>query len=111
MLINSKISLLAGASTAALVLWTVQALAQTAANASGEETVIVTGTRVQGMTAADSAAPLMVVGTDALKQGTGSVDLRADLAQWPHGLPQPICRPAIFCYASSTHSTAPFPRS
>jgi len=79
-MLNLKTSLLAGASAASLVMLTASAWAQ-ATNNAAEETVIVTGTRVQGMTAADSAAPLMVVGTDALKQGTGSVDLRADLAQ------------------------------
>ena len=65
-----------------LAMLTLSAQAQSAnTSGSGEETVIVTGTRVQGMTAADSAAPVVVLGTDALKQGTGSVDLRDDLAQ------------------------------
>ncbi|HKD48033.1 MAG TPA: TonB-dependent receptor, partial [Rhizomicrobium sp.] len=45
------------------------------------ETVIVTGTRVQGMTAADSAAPITVLGADALSHGTGSTDLRQQLGQ------------------------------
>ena len=49
--------------------------------AQSEETVIVTGTRVQGMTAADSAAPITVLGTDALSHGTGSTDLRQQLGQ------------------------------
>ena len=43
--------------------------------------MIVTGTRVQGMTAADSAAPITVLGTDALTKGTGSTDLRQALGQ------------------------------
>jgi outer membrane receptor protein involved in Fe transport len=43
--------------------------------------VIVTGTRVQGMTAADSAAPITVLGTDALQHGSGSADLRQQLGQ------------------------------
>ena len=43
--------------------------------------MIVTGTRVQGMTAADSAAPITVLGTDALQHGTGSADLRQQLGQ------------------------------
>ena len=43
--------------------------------------MIVTGTRVQGMTAADSAAPIQVLGTDALTHGTGSPDLRQQLGQ------------------------------
>jgi len=55
----------------------VPAMAQN--NAGGNETVIVTGTRVQGMTAADSAAPITVLGTDALTKGTGSTDLRQAL--------------------------------
>ncbi|HEY4077529.1 MAG TPA: TonB-dependent receptor [Rhizomicrobium sp.] len=45
------------------------------------ETVIVTGTRVQGMSAADSAAPITVLGSDALTHGVGSTDLRQQLAQ------------------------------
>ena len=45
------------------------------------EIVIVTGTRVLGMTAADSAAPITVLGNDALTHGTGSTDLRQQLAQ------------------------------
>ena len=49
--------------------------------ANEAETVIVTGTRVQGMTAADSAAPITVLGTDALTHGTGSTDLRQQLGQ------------------------------
>jgi iron complex outermembrane receptor protein len=75
-----KAVLSAGTSSVVLTLIAQSAWAQSV-NSSAAETVIVTGTRVQGMTAADSAAPVMVVGTDALKQGTGSVDLRADLAQ------------------------------
>ncbi|MGA2871924.1 MAG: Plug domain-containing protein, partial [Verrucomicrobiota bacterium] len=55
------------------------AQSQTAANEA--ETVIVTGTRVQGMTAADSAAPITVLGTDALTKGTGTTDLRQALGQ------------------------------
>src|SRR5665213_2808016 len=79
-MIDLKASLFGGASAVTLAMLTLSAQAQSA-NPSGEETVIVTGTRVQGMTAADSAAPVVVVGSDALKQGTGSVDLRQDLAQ------------------------------
>ena len=78
--INIKTSLLAGASAVSLALMAVPAWAQIAGNSSSE-TVIVTGTRVQGMTAADSAAPVMVLGSDALKQGTGSTDLRSAVAQ------------------------------
>ena len=74
---NFKHSLLLGTSIATMAL-AAPALAQ---NATGQETVIVTGTRVQGMTAADSAAPITVLGTDALTKGTGSTDLRQALGQ------------------------------
>jgi iron complex outermembrane receptor protein len=50
-------------------------------NSGQNETVVVTGTRVQGMTAADSAAPITVLGSNALTQGTGSSDLRLALGQ------------------------------
>jgi iron complex outermembrane receptor protein len=49
--------------------------------AQNAETVIVTGTRVVGMTAADSAAPITVLGTDALTQGVGSPNLLQALGQ------------------------------
>ena len=75
---NFKHSLLLGTSIAAIAWGVVPAMAQ---NASGNETVIVTGTRVQGMTAADSAAPITVLGSDALTTGTGSTDLRQALGQ------------------------------
>jgi iron complex outermembrane receptor protein len=45
------------------------------------ELVIVTGTRVQGMTAADSAEPVTVVDSSALTKGSGSTDLRQSLGQ------------------------------
>ena len=79
-MINFKASLFAGASILSLAVAASPAFAQNANNDSSE-TVIVTGTRVQGMTAADSAAPVMVLGSDALKQGTGSSDLRNAVAQ------------------------------
>jgi len=44
------------------------------------ETVIVTGTRTTGMKAADSAAPIQIVGSDVL-QTTGQPDLMQALAQ------------------------------
>src|SRR5580658_5837279 len=74
---NSSIkqSLFVGTSIAGLVWGAAPVFAQS------EETVIVTGTRVQGMTAADSAAPITVLGTDALQHGTGSADLRQQLGQ------------------------------
>ena len=74
-----KHSLLVGSSFAAFAVLAGPALAQQADQSA--ETVIVTGTRVQGMTAADSAAPITVLGTDALTHGTGSADLRQALGQ------------------------------
>jgi len=60
---RSKSSLLLGTS---LFVWlAAPALAQQVAQAD-TEAVIVTGTRVTGMTAADSAAPITVIGSDAL---------------------------------------------
>ncbi len=78
--LNLKHSLLLGSSIAAFGLAAAPAMAQNN-NGSGNETVIVTGTRVQGMTAADSAAPITVLGSDALTKGTGSTDLRQALGQ------------------------------
>jgi iron complex outermembrane receptor protein len=81
---NLKHSLLVGTSLAAFAVIAGPAFGQAAGNeaANGSaETVIVTGTRVQGMTAADSAAPITVLGTDALTHGTGSPDLRQQLGQ------------------------------
>ncbi len=60
-----------GASTIALALSAGAALAQTA---QPDNEVIVTGTRTTGLRAADSAAPIEIVGNQAL-QGTGSVSL------------------------------------
>src|SRR6202522_3161982 len=76
---NLRNSLLVGASVSAFSMIAAPAFAQSAT--SEAETVIVTGTRVQGMTAADSAAPITVLGTDALTHGTGSTDLRQQLGQ------------------------------
>src|SRR5581483_3241770 len=81
-MLNLKNSLLVGASVSAFAMIAAPALAQQAAGGGQQaETVIVTGTRVQGMTAADSAAPIQVLGTDALSHGTGSTDLRQQLGQ------------------------------
>ncbi|HUO01694.1 MAG TPA: TonB-dependent receptor [Rhizomicrobium sp.] len=77
--ISLKQTLLVGSSVAAFALSAGQSFAQSASQEA--ETVIVTGTRVQGMTAADSAAPIQVLGTDALVHGTGSADLRQQLGQ------------------------------
>jgi len=73
---KSKSILLLGASVMALAALPMPALAQ-----SDAEQVVVTGTRVAGMTAADSAEPVTVVDTAALTQGTGSTDLRQSLGQ------------------------------
>ena len=78
--LSLKNSLLLGSSVAAFALANAPAMAQNN-NGTGQETVIVTGTRVQGMTAADSAAPITVLGNDALTKGTGSTDLRQALGQ------------------------------
>jgi len=77
--ISLKQTLLVGSSVAAFALTAGPVFAQSASQEA--ETVIVTGTRVQGMTAADSAAPIQVLGTDALTHGTGSADLRQQLGQ------------------------------
>ena len=78
-MLNLKNSLLVGASVSAFAVFAVPAIAQD--NGGNNETVIVTGTRVQGMTAADSAAPITVLGSEALTKGTGSADLRQALGQ------------------------------
>src|SRR6185437_10962642 len=76
-MLSLKHSLLAGISVSAFTM-IAPAMAQQGGGAN-TETVIVTGTRVQGMTAADSAEPIQVLGTDALSHGTGSTDLRQQL--------------------------------
>jgi outer membrane receptor protein involved in Fe transport len=77
--LNLKNTLLVGASVSAFAVFAAPAIAQD--NGGNNETVIVTGTRVQGMTAADSAAPITVLGSEALTKGTGSADLRQALGQ------------------------------
>ncbi len=77
---NLKNALLISASATAFAVIAAPAFAQNA-NGSGNETVVVTGTRVQGMTAADSAAPITVLGSDSLTRGAGSADLRQALGQ------------------------------
>ena len=77
--ISFKQSLFVGSSIAAFAMAAGPHLPNPPAEEA--ETVIVTGTRVQGMTAADSAAPITVLGTDALTHGTGSTDLRQQLGQ------------------------------
>ena len=75
----SKAALLFGASFTALVATAAPLLAQQVAQAD-TEAVIVTGTRVTGMTAADSAAPITVIGSDALSK-VGQPNLIQALAQ------------------------------
>jgi iron complex outermembrane receptor protein len=55
--------------------------AQSTGGGDATETVIVTGTRVQGMTAADSAEPITVLPTAALSEGIGTTDLREALGE------------------------------
>jgi iron complex outermembrane receptor protein len=74
---KSKSSLLLG--TSFFVLTALPALAQEVAQ-SETEAVIVTGTRVTGMTAADSAAPITVIGSDVLSK-VGQPNLIQALAQ------------------------------
>ncbi|HWY64389.1 MAG TPA: TonB-dependent receptor, partial [Rhizomicrobium sp.] len=74
---KSKSILFLGASVIALAALPMAALAQ---NGDAEQ-VVVTGTRVSGMTAADSAEPVTVVDTAALTQGIGSTDLRQSLGE------------------------------
>lgn len=75
----ARYSLLLGVSTTAIVWGHSPARAQSSAPAP--ETVIVTGTRVQGMTAADSATPITVLGSDALSAGVGTTDVRQALGE------------------------------
>ena len=76
---KSKTSLLLGTSLVVLAALAAPALAQEVAQAE-TEAVIVTGTRVTGMTAADSAAPITVIGSDALSK-VGQPNLIQALAQ------------------------------
>jgi len=76
---RSKSSLLLGTSLLVWAAFAAPALAQQVAQAD-TEAVIVTGTRVTGMTAADSAAPITVIGSDALAK-VGQPNLIQALAQ------------------------------
>src|ERR1700760_1146075 len=73
-----RLTALAGAAFLALAV-TSPALAQQGALAN-TESVIVTGTRVSGIIAADSAAPITVIGADALGH-VGQPNLIQTLAQ------------------------------
>ena len=76
---KSRSSLFLGTSLVVLAALATPALAQQVAQ--GEtESVIVTGTRVTGMTAADSSAPITVIGADALSH-VGQPNLIQALAQ------------------------------
>ncbi len=77
---NLKNSLFLGASVFSVSLMATAAFAQNNSKAD-LESVIVTGTRVAGMTAADSAAPITVLGASALTQASGTADLRQALGQ------------------------------
>ncbi|HVZ27776.1 MAG TPA: TonB-dependent receptor, partial [Rhizomicrobium sp.] len=68
-------------SVAAMVLSNASAYAQQVAQSDATETVIVTGTRVQGLTASDSPTPITVLSSDALSQGVGTTDLRQALGE------------------------------
>src|SRR5262245_54001676 len=74
---KSRASFLLGSSIVAFSALFAPAYAQ----GSDTEQVVVTGTRVQGMTAADSAEPVTVVDPAALTQGVGSTDLRQSLGE------------------------------
>ncbi len=76
---RQRMSFLAGAGLLTLMAGTVAARAQQVA-ANDTEAVIVTGTRVTGLTAADSAAPITVLGADALSH-VGQPNLIQSLAQ------------------------------
>jgi iron complex outermembrane receptor protein len=75
---NRKTPLFMGASFFVLAASAAPVLAQPAQ--SETEAVIVTGTRVSGMTAADSPAPITVLGSDALTS-TGAPNLISSLSQ------------------------------
>ena len=76
---KTKAALLFGASLTVLAASCASVLAQEVAQAD-TEAVIVTGTRVTGMTAADSAAPITVIGSDALSK-VGQPNLIQALSQ------------------------------
>jgi iron complex outermembrane receptor protein len=78
---NSKsIKLLSCSAVALAAAYGSPAWAQQTASAESTESVIVTGTRQTGMTAADSPAPVQVIGADVLSQ-VGQPDLMQSIAQ------------------------------
>jgi len=76
---KTKTALLFGASLTVLLASSATVWAQEVAQAD-TEAVIVTGTRVTGMTAADSSAPITVIGSDALSH-VGQPNLIQALSQ------------------------------
>ncbi len=79
MVLTRKAQLLAGISAATMSFCCGQAaLAQTAPAAATVEDIVVTGTRQIGVKAADSPAPVQLVGSEALSR-TGNPDLAASL--------------------------------
>jgi iron complex outermembrane receptor protein len=76
---KTKTALLFGASLTVLLASSASLWAQEVAQ-NDTEAVIVTGTRVTGMTAADSAAPITVIGSDALSH-VGQPNLIQALSQ------------------------------
>ena len=78
---RNKLKLFSGASLAGFMLVAGQAMAADAAAPAGTvDEVIVTGSRVTGMKAADSAAPIQVLGATAMKQ-VAQPDLIQAMAQ------------------------------
>ena len=76
--LSLKHTLLLGSSVAAFALGVAPAMAQNA-NGGAQETIIVTGTRVAGLRAVDSPAPIQVLGAPALAR-VGSPGLIQALA-------------------------------
>jgi iron complex outermembrane receptor protein len=73
---NPKHVFLVGTAIAVLAAGIVPVAAQ---SSDGVEQVIVTGTRVKGLTVADSASPITLLSSDTLTQGVPSSDLREAL--------------------------------
>ncbi|MDX3909305.1 MAG: TonB-dependent receptor [Sphingobium sp.] len=76
----SRGALVAALAISASSAWAQDTAPQAAAEEADNSTIIVTGTRTTGMKAADSPAPIQLIGSDAL-QRTGSPDLLQSLAQ------------------------------
>lgn len=76
----SRSAMIAAFAMAITPVWAQDAAPQAADDATDGTQIIVTGTRTTGMKAADSPAPIQLIGSDAL-QRTGSPDLLQSLAQ------------------------------